>query len=158
MQDLFSPRLGTTQDAAAIARMSRDYVEHGLGWSWNPARVLRAIRDPATNVVVAPHSTGILGFGIMLYGEETAHLALLAVHPANQRRGLGSHLVAWFEKSAGVAGIRHIHVEARADNLAAIAFYRALNFTDVGLATGYYQGILDAVRLQKELTQLRSAL
>ena len=37
MITLPSIRLATSQDAALIAEMSRDYIEHGLGWSWTPA-------------------------------------------------------------------------------------------------------------------------
>ena len=39
-------RLARLADAPAIATMSRDYIEQGLGWSWTVGRVERAIRDP----------------------------------------------------------------------------------------------------------------
>src|SRR6476661_8830860 len=29
-------RLASADDALSIARMSRDLIEHGLGWSWTP--------------------------------------------------------------------------------------------------------------------------
>ena len=38
-----------------------------------------AIRDPETNVVVAGESGAIIGFGIMFYPSEDAHLLLFAV-------------------------------------------------------------------------------
>ena len=46
-------RLARSDDAATIARMSRNYIETGLGWSWRSQRVLGAIRDPNTLVIVA---------------------------------------------------------------------------------------------------------
>jgi [ribosomal protein S18]-alanine N-acetyltransferase len=141
-------RLATAQDAALIAAMSRDYVEQGLGWSWTAARVLAAVNNRATNVAVAGD---LAGFGIMHYGDDSAHLALLAVHPAQQRRGLGTLLLAWLEKPARAAGIECIRLEARADNPNAMAFYRGQGFREATRIAGYYRGTMDAVRLEKRL-------
>jgi hypothetical protein len=43
-------RIAQAQDAPAIASMSRDYIEHGLGWGWRQGRVARSIADPEVNV------------------------------------------------------------------------------------------------------------
>src|SRR5688572_32640450 len=45
-----SVRLATLEDAAAIAALSREYIEHGLPWSWTEARVTLSNRDVNTNV------------------------------------------------------------------------------------------------------------
>ncbi len=136
--------------AGAIAAMSRAYIEHGLGWSWTRLRVLRAIRDPATNVAVALDEAGKLrGFGIMKYGDDLAHLTLMAVEPQHRHQHLGGRLLGWLEASAQVAGIARIRVEARADNLNAIAFYQRQGFRELHTISGYYQGTIDAVRLEK---------
>jgi ribosomal protein S18 acetylase RimI-like enzyme len=144
-------RLAHPCDALAIAEMSRDYIEYGLGWGWTPARVLRAIHDKSTNVAVIHARGGIPGFGIMEYGEGTAHLVLLGVQPAHRKKGLGAGLVSWLEKPARTAGVERIFVEARSDNLAAIAFYRKLGFRELERITGYYRDIVDGVRLEKRL-------
>ncbi len=143
--------LAVAADAERIAAMSRDYIESGLLWSWVPARVLRAIGDRSTNVAVVRGHRSLVGFGIMHYADECAHLALLAVHPVHRNRGLGSRVLAWLEKPARVAGIARIDVEARADNPPAIEFYRRNGFEEAGVVAGYYQGRIDAVRLQKPL-------
>ena len=46
-------RLAGPHDAQAIALMSRDLVEAGLGWKYDAARVLRAIRERDTVTLVA---------------------------------------------------------------------------------------------------------
>jgi len=143
--------LARPDDAAAIAAMSRDYIESGLGWNWTRLRVLKAVRDSGSNVAVARHGDTLLGFGIMLYGEQHAHLSLLGVHHAHRRIGLGGALLAWLEKSAAVAGLEAIHLEARVDNDSAIGFYRAQGYTRTGSVPGYYRGVVDAVRLEKRL-------
>lgn len=144
-------RLAVAQEAGDIARMSRDYIEHGLGWSWTPARVLRAMREPSINVAVLLKRDCLRGFGIMQYGDDTAHLSLLAVHPAQRHQGSGARLVDWLEHSARIAGITRVRLEARADNRSAIAFYQRLGFTQSGRVSGYYEGAVDAVRLEKRL-------
>ena len=143
--------LAAAADARRIAEMSRDHVESGLGWSWTPARVLKAIHDSSTNVAVVREKGGVLGFGIMRYGEQRAHLTLLAVLPAERRRGLGAVLVSWLEQSARIAGLEFVQLEARADNPGAIAFYRALGYEPAGSQPGYYRGEVDATRFEKRL-------
>jgi len=85
-------RLAEPRDAQAIGMMSRDFVEAGLGWKYDAARVLRAIRDRETLAVVACESGksgtsrgALTGFAIMEFGDERAHLVLLAVRPSHRR-------------------------------------------------------------------------
>jgi ribosomal protein S18 acetylase RimI-like enzyme len=129
-----------TADALAISEMSRDLIETGLGWSWTPRRVTRAIGNPNTQVLVARNRGQVAGFGIMEYGDETAHLSLFAVRSEYQRQGLGARMFDWLRSSALTAGIALIKLELRSDNLPAQRFYRALGFTETGQADGYYQG------------------
>jgi ribosomal protein S18 acetylase RimI-like enzyme len=144
-------RLATAADALAIADMSREYIEHGLGWSWTSARIAAAIADASTNVAVVNLAGGVVAFGIMHYGERTAHLALLAVHPMQRQRGVAARVLAWLEKCADTAGIERIRVEARSDNPAAIAFYCKQGYIQTDRLANYYRGVLDAVRLEKTL-------
>lgn len=144
-------RLARHADATAIARMSRDYIEHGLGWGWTATRVLRSIRDRATNVAVIHQGGNLLAFGIMRYDDQTAHLLLLAVHPVRRRRGMAAALVAWLEAVARTAGIERIRVETRAGSDAARAFYRSRGYAEMERIAGYYRGVEDAVRLEKDL-------
>jgi len=139
-------RLARNSDAAAIARMSRDYIESGLGWSWRTQRVLGAIRDPNTLVIVAGEDS-VQGFCITQFAEEIGHLSLLAVDAKFRRRGIARRLYHWMVASARVAGLATIHVEMRTTNLQARAFYRAQGFEDAGLVPGYYRGLESALRM-----------
>jgi [ribosomal protein S18]-alanine N-acetyltransferase len=144
-------RLATPGDAHAIAVLSRDAIEHGLGWRYTPDRILAAIRSRTTNVAVL-HARGcLLAAGIMEYGDASAHLVLLGVQRAHRRRGMGRDLLGWLEACAITAGLRTIGVELRADNPNALAFYQAQGYRVRDRVPGYYQGVLDAVRLAKSL-------
>jgi ribosomal-protein-alanine N-acetyltransferase len=114
-------------------------------------RVLRSIRDAGTNAVVALDGETMLGFGIMKYDDEEAHLLLLAVHAAAARRGVGRALVQWLEAVAMVAGVGQVYLEARVANGAARAFYGRLGYREIQHLAGYYQGREAAVRLAKDL-------
>lgn len=156
MIDASEIRLALPQDAVRIATMSRDYVEHGLGWGWTPARVLRSIRDRATNVVVAECGADLAGFGIMKYLDDDAHLLLFAVRPEYRRRGVGSGLVTWLESTATTAGIELIFLETRATNTAAREFYAARGYRELATLPRYY-GSEDAVRIGKDLGSFTAA-
>jgi [ribosomal protein S18]-alanine N-acetyltransferase len=147
-------RIAEPRDAQAIAMMSRDFIEAGLGWKYDAARVMRAIRDRETLAVVACESgkasaTGnassaasrgaLTGFAIMEFGDERAHLVLLAVRPSHRRLGIGQRLLEWLLESARVAGMASVHLELRSNNDAARRFYRAMNFYETVLVPGYYR-------------------
>jgi ribosomal-protein-alanine N-acetyltransferase len=140
-------RLATPADAGAIAEMSRTLIEAGLGWSWTRQRVEHAIRNQDTLAVAAVQGADMVGFGIMDFGDETAHLSLFAVHAALQRQGIGTGMFEWLKRSALVAGIARINLELRARNLHAQGFYRALGFEQVGRVPGYYRGREAALRM-----------
>jgi ribosomal-protein-alanine N-acetyltransferase len=142
-------RLATLTDAAEIAAMSREYIEHGLPWSWTKERVTHAIRDPDTNVVVVGERGTIAAFGIMFYANDDAHLLLFAVRRDNQRRGVGSAVLRWLEEAARTAGARRIRVECRRDNTPARNFYIEHAYHERDIAKGMYRGLKDGIHLEK---------
>ena len=145
-------RLANFADAQSIALMSRELIEAGLsGWSWDPKRVARSIQARDTLVVVAAFRAHLTGFAIMNFGDEQAHLSLLAVTPSHQRCGIGKQIMAWLEESALVAGITTVNLELRANNFAARDFYRALGFTEAAYIPGYYRGVETALRMSRDI-------
>jgi ribosomal protein S18 acetylase RimI-like enzyme len=144
-------RLARPADLFPISRMSRDLIESGLGWSWTPARVGREILSPESIVLTACHGDLVAAFAIMHFGDEIAHLNLLAVEPEFQRMGIGRRLVAWLETSAITAGIVTITLELRAENRAARHFYRSLGYRAVAVVPRYYRGRESALRMARPL-------
>ena len=143
-------------DAARLAAMSRRLIESGLDPCWTADRVERQLRNHDSVVLTARLSGHIAGFAIMQYGDDAAHLNLLAVELGHRRRGVGRQLVAWLEDTARVAGTFAIRLEVRATNSGARAFYSALGYRETGWVRGYYQGVEDAVRFARDLTHARS--
>lgn len=153
-------RPARTTDAQEIAILSKEFIESGLGWSWRAPRILRNIRDPETVVLVADSEVQLAGFAIMWFGSEYARLNLLAVRPRLRRKGIGRCMIRWLEESALVAGISVVHLEVRAKNRSAQAFYQRLGYRSIAITPGYYQGKEAAVRMARDLwseTSVRSS-
>jgi ribosomal-protein-alanine N-acetyltransferase len=142
-------QLAMLSDAAEIAAMSRNYIEHGLPWMWTQDRVAHCIRDPETNVVVARDKGVIIGFGIMFYASDDAHLLLFAVRRAHQRRGIGSAILRWLEDVARAAGAKRIRVECTRENTVGRNFYCEHGYHELEITKHMYRGLKDGVHLEK---------
>jgi GNAT superfamily N-acetyltransferase len=152
--------LARPQDAPMIAQMSRDLVEVGLGWKYQAPTVLRALANAETLTLVARDRDGVAGlagFAMAHFGDERAHLVLLAVQPSHQRLGIGRQLLQWLLASASTAGIADIELELRAGNLAALQFYNALGFSEIARVAGYYRQQEAAIRMRRALREPSSA-
>jgi ribosomal-protein-alanine N-acetyltransferase len=146
-----SLRLARSADAAPIANLSQDLIEYGLQWRWTPERVAASIRAADVNVLVAGIQENMAGFAIMRYGDDDAHLDLLAVAPPYRRAGIGRQLLEWLEKCAIVAGISKVALEVRAGNEGAQLFYKRMGYRTLAHLPGYYQGIEAALRMGRDL-------
>jgi len=151
MSELATLGLARPSDALEIAEMSRDLVEHGLDWSWTPSRVRRSISGRESSVLVARLQRRIAAFAIMHFGDESAHLNLLAVAASHRRQGLGRRLVEWLTATAIEAGVFRIDLELRAQNQAAREFYERVGFDALNVIPGYYQGREAALRMTRRL-------
>ena len=143
-----------TADIAAIARLSRDEIEHGLGWRYTPRHLAWLLRHKQKNVVAAHIDDTLAGFGIMTYHQHQANLDLLAVKVQFRHNRIGTHLVAWLSKVALMAGIYNVYVQVRATNGIALAFYCDLGFQQLDVLPGYYNGVESAVIMARSLRQL----
>lgn len=145
-------RLAKPGHGDGMARMSRRLIEVGLPWwCWTPKRVAKAIRSPDTIAIVAQTGKKMIGFGVMYFGDENAHLNLLAVEPAYRRRRIGCEMLQWLEESCSVAGILNISLEVRANNAAAIRFYQSLGYEKGEFIPRYYCGQETALRMTRRL-------
>jgi ribosomal-protein-alanine N-acetyltransferase len=115
-------------------------------------RVAASIRAPNVNVLVACVHEKIAGFAIMRYGDDDAHLDLLAVAPSYRRLGIGRQLLQWLEKCAVVAGTFSLTLEVRAGNEGAQLFYERMGYRTLAHLPGYYQGVEGALLMGRDLS------
>ncbi|HEY4750872.1 MAG TPA: GNAT family N-acetyltransferase [Steroidobacteraceae bacterium] len=145
-----------TTEAALLARMSSELIEAGLKPAWSAARISWHVHHADSVVLAARAGHQIAGFAIMRYGDDAAHLNLLAVTPKHRRRGVARGLLTWLEESALTAGTFAITLELRASNGEARAFYRALGYREVSEIPGYYQGVEAAIRMVRDVRDSRA--
>lgn len=131
--------------------MSRDLVEDGLPWSWTSSRVIQHILHSESNVLTAWSSGRLVGFAIMQYFTEHAHLNLLAVEPTYRRLGIARQLLQWLEETCPPGGIFTVRLEVRAVNKGAQAFYRSLGYSNGKILPGYYSGREAALQMIHDL-------
>jgi [ribosomal protein S18]-alanine N-acetyltransferase len=155
-------RLARLGDAPRIADLSRTLIEAGLPWSWTPRRVAAHMRTREHLTVIAVDGGKLAGFVLAQFGNRSVHISLLGVAREYQRLGLGRRLVGWVEESASVAGLFLMQLEVRAGNTQALRFYSMLGYRETSRTVGYYSGVEDAVRLERELgvtnTKLRQSM
>lgn len=138
-------------EAPTLAQMSRELIEAGLGWRYTPRRMAALIADPETVTLVACAEQRIQGFAVMQFGEAEAHLILLCVRSSQRQRGIGRGLHQWLLESARVAGIASVQLELRADNAAAMSFYRRLGYAETQWLPDYYGDRIAARRMRLKL-------
>jgi ribosomal-protein-alanine acetyltransferase len=146
-------RLGLAHpdEAPAIANMSRYLIEQGLPWSWNEQRIGYCMKNRDCIVLAARDRRRLVGFAIMEFFDEHAHLSLLAVQPGYQRLGVGRQLIEWLESSARVAGTFTVQLELRVSNDGGRRFYERLGYNEVARKPAYYAGREDALRMVRQL-------
>jgi ribosomal-protein-alanine N-acetyltransferase len=145
-------RLAVEADAPILAALSRDTIEKNLPWRYREPEMLRFMRSPRYNAIVAESADGaIAGFAVMGYGENDAYLALLATDAPRRRRGIARRLLDWLIRTAEVAGVESISVELREDNTIAQHLYESRGFLPAGHRPGGYYGVVNQNRMRLQL-------
>jgi [ribosomal protein S18]-alanine N-acetyltransferase len=136
-------RLSLPDDLRRLAELERS----GFAEPW-PEKVLEAeIRLPAALVLSAvDDEETVRGYACFRVGVGEAELLRVAVDPAFRRQGVASALLLdGLERLRRQGGIGSCFLEVRTGNEPAIAAYRALGFTPVGLRRAYYRDGSDAL-------------
>lgn len=144
-------RLAKTSDALLIAKMSRDLIESGLGWSWTPSRVSREIKATNSNVILSLEGNQVIGFAVMKYLDDEATLNLFGVHPKHRRKGVGTRMLKWLEQTALISGNGVVYLETRLTNTEGRKFYTSMGYKVIQRIPGYYKGRETALRMVHDL-------
>lgn len=133
-----------------------------LGGLWSASAYRREIDSPNSDLIAITRSTLIspyplqsntskpaekstpltppaIGMGCSWAIVDEAHITLLAVHPAMQRRGLGRLLLWSLLYCAHQRGMKRATLEVRVSNKGAIALYEQFSFKPVGTRKKYYK-------------------
>lgn len=87
---------------------------------------------------VARQGERVVGFSLVLFAPDIAHLLLIAVSPDAQRKGVGYALLRHCEQETLRRDLPALMLEVRPSNEQAVAFYRNRGFVHTGTRKGYY--------------------
>ena len=97
---------------------------------------------------VAQKDQQVVGFFVVQFIVDEAHLLNIAVDPTQQKQGIGRLLLDNVQQQAMIKKANTIFLELRATNQRALALYQMAGFNEIGLRKNYYpaaQGKEDAV-------------
>ncbi len=103
-----------------------------------------------------------VGYLVASSGAGVADLLTIGVSPQCQRSGIAAQLLAQLLTQLQSQQVQELFLEVRASNEAAIGFYRAKGFEQVGVRRNYYrrpatpdeaEGREDGLLFKRELTQ-----
>jgi ribosomal-protein-alanine N-acetyltransferase len=119
---------------------------------WPTAAFVRELAAPHNHYVAARTADELIGYGgISRLGRTPPfeyEVHTIGIDPAYQGRGIGRRLLDELLKFAGDAVV---HLEVRTDNAPAIALYRSVGFTQVGVRRRYYRvSGADAYTMRRE--------
>lgn len=80
----------------------------------------------------------LLGYFVLLVAVGEAHLLNLSVSAARQRQGIGSELLREVLRIGRAQATRHVFLEVRPSNAAALALYAGFGFKRIAARPGYY--------------------
>ncbi|MCB9651072.1 MAG: ribosomal protein S18-alanine N-acetyltransferase [Deltaproteobacteria bacterium] len=140
-------RRARADEAAALAALAA--LAHVEGWSTEA--LAKAATEPAWGLWVLPDAVGPRGFALVQVVADEAELLLIAVRPEARRSGAGRALFEAARRQAVAEGAEAMFLEVAANNHAALAFYAALGFSEVGRRRRYYADGQDAVAMRADL-------
>jgi ribosomal-protein-alanine N-acetyltransferase len=106
-------------------------------WSLSLFMSELALRSTRAYTVVRAGGAVVGYSGLMLQGED-AHITTIAVDPEWHRRGIATRMLIHLVRTAASRGARHLTLEVRVSNRAALALYRKFGFRPAGVRKNYY--------------------
>lgn len=151
MAEPLSIRPGTAADLKHMAALEQAAAIN----PWSLSQFLESsLRDSDACLVIESASGELLGFAVYQRVFDEVTLMNIAVVPAQQGRGYGTRLLQSLLHVLEGQGVARLLLEVRRGNIAAIALYRRLGFSEDGVRPDYYpsaDGREDALLMSRRL-------
>jgi ribosomal protein S18 acetylase RimI-like enzyme len=140
-------------DFDALYALDRECYPRGIAYSKRELRWY--LSQPGAICFVAQSEGRVSGFILADADPPRGHIITIDVAEADRRRGLGTQLLNATERVLADCGVQTVEIETAADNQAGLQFWYVHKYQPVGRLPGYYLGRIDAIRMEKALSQLR---
>ncbi|WP_373000988.1 ribosomal protein S18-alanine N-acetyltransferase [Marinobacter sp.] len=121
------------EDVPAVLDIERQGYSH----PWSESVFLDCFKD-SYRLWAACHGGLLVGYAVVAYMVDEAHLLNICVHPSARGEGVGRHLLRHVLATAAHEGMSQLLLEVRASNDAAITLYENEGFQEIGQRPGYY--------------------
>lgn len=118
---------------------------------WSTAFFEDEIKKDYAYCCVLENEQGLCGYAVIWNIYETSELIRIAVDTKYQKQGYGSILMDNVINTAEKANCEKMMLEVRASNISAQALYRKYGFTQIAVRKKYYNGVEDAVIMEREI-------
>lgn len=137
------------KDIARIAQMEKDYFSDN--WSEN------SIRTQIENqrIIVIKFGEEILGYCIFMVAADEGEILRIAIDKKMRLGGLGKKLLTFTINQMNESGCNDVFLEVREGNEGAIALYKSIGFSEIGIRKGYYRDNGEDAKLFKLETKER---
>jgi ribosomal-protein-alanine N-acetyltransferase len=116
---------------------------------WKRSYFLYDMNRPHAFCLVAKENKRLVGYLIAWRIEDQIHLANIAIHPAERKKGFGSRLLKTILEIGEELKCQNIYLEVRISNIAAQNFYRKHGFVQTFTQKHYYHDGEEALILEK---------
>jgi ribosomal-protein-alanine N-acetyltransferase len=119
---------------------------------WTPGLFLHELKLEFSRLHVArtaDRAHRLVGYACWWLVGDEVHILNLAVHPEARGAGVGRALVQRILDDAVAHGAVSVSLEVRPENVAGLALYRAMGFTQIGLRRNYYGRGEDAAIMER---------
>ena len=136
---ILSLRHGDARDVATVDALMTAAFDPRYGEAWTRSQCLGVLALTGVQLTLAFVDEVPAGFTMTRAVADEAELLLIAVAPAQRRRGVGAALIRAAIAECSTGNIAKLHLEVRAGN-DAVGLYRTHGFTKVGERRAYYRG------------------
>ena len=130
-----------------------DLDQKSLNGIWSRSQWKKELTDPKRIClgVIESANKQLLGICSAWLITDELQITFVAVNPTHQRKGLGRYLLSDLIKRSESFQINHMHLEVKANNETAKAFYKSIGFKTIGTRFNFYKDGNDALLLNKEI-------
>ena len=114
-----------------------DIERQGYSHPWTESVFLDCFKDNY-RLWAASHGEALVGYAVVAYMVDEAHLLNICVHPGARGKGVGRHILRHVVSTAAHEGMIQLLLEVRASNAMARALYENEGFREIGKRPGYY--------------------
>lgn len=139
----------TEADLDAVLAIERDCFPR----PWSREHFRAEVASSRAAAVVALREGQVAGYLCLTVLIDEAEILDVAVMPTRQRSGIGAALLGWACREAALRGAAVLRLEVRATSAPALTLYERFGFVRTGLRKGYYEQGVNAVLMEKNLSE-----